>query len=328
MDRIQSHNGELITLINTLSSPITPIKPQIEEKIKRDKNIRALIFDVYGTLFVSGSGDIGIAKQMSNSNAAIAALEAEGIVEENLEEYLKEEIGNLTLNLLHTEIEEKHRQKRVAGIDYPEVDIVEIWEQVIEKLKKTTLAGIRKDKIEEYNLLASTRGDTAKRKLLKRIVIQYEFRVNHAWPMPDMEETLRAIAKPTTPIKLGIISNAQFFTPLMIEAFTNKTIEETGFDTRLVMWSYLEGIAKPSKVLFKKMHDRLVKIYGILPNETLYIGNDMLNDIFPAQALNFKTCLFAGDTRSLRLRENREECRDIKPDFIITELKSLLHIIS
>ncbi len=325
MDRIQSHNSELITLINSLSAPITPIDTGIKEKVKRDKNIRAVIFDVYGTMFVSGSGDIGIAKQTSNSRAAASALESEGLIEKNLDSNIKEAIGNHTLEFLHTEIEKSHMEKREGGIDYPEVDIVEIWERVVEKLRELKIPGIKYDKIEEYDHLASTIGDTGKRKLLERIVIQYEFRVNHTWPMPGLEETLNNLIKGAK-LKLGIISNAQFFTPLMIEAFTKRPIEGLGFDSRLILWSYIEGIAKPSRVLFNKMSNRLTKIYGILPSETLYVGNDMLNDILPAKALNFKTCLFAGDTRSLRLREEREECRGLKPDFVITELKSLLNI--
>ncbi len=327
MDTIQSHNAELIKLINSLAFPIKPIKPKVKEIVKRDRSIRAVVFDVYGTLFVSGSGDIGIAKQMSNTMAAATALEAAGIIENNLAERTKEGIGNYTLETLHSEIERAHREKRSRGIAYPEVNIVEIWEQVIESLEHSNLTGIKREKIKEYSNLASERGDTRKRKLLEHIAVQYEFRVNHVWPMPDMMETLNGIINGTKPMKLGIISNAQFFTPLMIEAFTQSTIEDLGFDNKLLIWSYKEEVAKPSSMLFMKIRERLVKIYGILPEETLYIGNDMLNDISPAKRAGFKTCLFAGDTRSLRLREEIKECREIKPDFVITRLKTLLDII-
>ncbi|MEQ8837627.1 MAG: HAD family hydrolase, partial [Lacipirellulaceae bacterium] len=62
----------------------------------------------------------------------------------------------------------------------------------------------------------------------------------------------------------------------------------------------------------------------ITPAETLYVGNDMRNDIWPAAKVGFKTALFAGDERSLRLRED-EPNRDQRPepDAVVTELDQL-----
>ena len=63
---------------------------------------------------------------------------------------------------------------------------------------------------------------------------------------------------------------------------------------------------------------------GIPVNAALYLGNDMLNDIYPAQKVGFKTALFAGDARSLRLREDDPGCKNLSPDIIITDLIQLL----
>jgi putative hydrolase of the HAD superfamily len=73
--------------------------------------------------------------------------------------------------------------------------------------------------------------------------------------------------------------------------------------------------------------ERLHQQYGILPEDTLYVGNDMLNDIWPAAQCGLKTSLFAGDQRSLRLRETDPRCSDLEPDVIITKLSQLPHII-
>jgi len=62
----------------------------------------------------------------------------------------------------------------------------------------------------------------------------------------------------------------------------------------------------------------------ISPHSVLYVGNDMLNDIYPAKTAGFKTALFAGDARSLRLRENHPQCKDLSPDIIITDLIQIL----
>jgi putative hydrolase of the HAD superfamily len=50
----------------------------------------------------------------------------------------------------------------------------------------------------------------------------------------------------------------------------------------------------------------------------------MLNDIYPAKNTEFKTALFAGDSRSLRLRQEDKRCEDLLPDIVITDLIQLL----
>ena len=52
----------------------------------------------------------------------------------------------------------------------------------------------------------------------------------------------------------------------------------------------------------------------------------MLKDIWPATQLGFKTALFAGDARSLRLREDDERCRGLKPDLVIDRLSQLAQL--
>jgi putative hydrolase of the HAD superfamily len=76
-------------------------------------------------------------------------------------------------------------------------------------------------------------------------------------------------------------------------------------------------------VMFKRAAEELSGI-GIPVAATLYVGNDMLNDIRPASAVGFKTALFAGDGRSLRLRESDDRCRGRSPDLIVTDLRQLI----
>ena len=53
----------------------------------------------------------------------------------------------------------------------------------------------------------------------------------------------------------------------------------------------------------------------------------MYKDIYPAQQVGFKTALFAGDMRSLRLREDKAEVQGLHPDYIITHLEQMNKII-
>ncbi len=49
----------------------------------------------------------------------------------------------------------------------------------------------------------------------------------------------------------------------------------------------------------------------------------MKNDILPSKKIGMMSALFAGDSRSLRLRENISECRCFPPDIVITDLIQL-----
>jgi putative hydrolase of the HAD superfamily len=113
----------------------------------------------------------------------------------------------------------------------------------------------------------------------------------------------------------------------MFPAFLEKAHSEIGFDPDLCAWSFQLLEAKPSPNLFCGVVERLQHQYGISPEETIYVGNDKLNDIWPATQLGLKTALFAGDQRSLRLREDDTRCSNLEPDLIITELSQLPNLI-
>ena len=71
-----------------------------------------------------------------------------------------------------------------------------------------------------------------------------------------------------------------------------------------------------------------MKARGIDPTRTLYVGNDMLNDVYAAHEAGFKTVLFAGDRRSLRLRKDRPEVADLSPDRVVTSLDQIQALIT
>ena len=125
---------------------------------------------------------------------------------------------------------------------------------------------------------------------------------------------------------MGIISNAQFYTPLLFEWFLNANLTELGFTPELVLLSYCYGQAKPSGLLFQRAVEQL-KEMGIHKRSVLYLGNDMLNDIYPAHTVGFQTALFAGDARSLRWRKKDWRCRDLSADLVITDLMQLVGIL-
>ena len=276
-----------INVIRKNSMELSPIKTDIQEEGKINNTIKSVIFDIYGTLFVSGTGDISITANNSNTEKLKKVLIKYKINKEATKVY-EDYISSIKM---------EHEKLKARGIDFPEVKIDRIWRSIL---------GI--------NILKA-----------RKIAVEFESLVNPVWPMPYAFELINWLSSKR--IALGIISNAQFYTPLLFEAFMGKSLSKLGFNKKLIFFSYMYQYAKPSKKLFL-LADKKLKRYGIKSEDAVYIGNDMLNDIKPAHEIGFKTVLFAGDRRSLRLRENDEDCRDIKPDLIVTSLKSLMNKIN
>ncbi len=296
----------LISKIRALSEPLMPIPTNLQPRLKPLKNMRAVLFDVYGTLFVSGSGDIGTAEDTKKPDALMKALVNNGfeIMDKNAE------IG---LDLFLQYIAESHNKKRKEGIEYPEVNILGIWYKVINKLQT------------EHCISNPCASELDMKNIIQQVAVEYECRTNPVWPMPGAKEALYYLSRHNK--ALGIVSNAQSFTPLLFDALFNQSLSQFGFDERLCVWSWQNQHGKPSIKLHEEAAYSLENFYGIPSEYTLYVGNDMLNDIFTAHDSGFKTALFAGDKRSLRLRKDDSGCREISPDLIITDLRQLQTVI-
>ena len=152
--------------------------------------------------------------------------------------------------------------------------------------------------------------------------MEYEVRVNPTWPMPQLEAVLTQLADRLIP--MGIVSNAQFYTPLLFPAHLNRSLETLGFDVEACVWSYQVGEAKPSPRLFDMALQTAATKWGLSPSEILYVGNDIRNDIWPAQLAGCRTALFAGDLRSLRQRQDDPELVGVAPDLVVTDLTGIL----
>jgi putative hydrolase of the HAD superfamily len=280
-----------------------PIPTDLEARLQPLAGVKAVMFDIYGTLFISGSGDISVARDLSNAQALKEALADSGYTG-NLAD-----AAELGLRRFEQEIEAFHELRRKAGVNYPEVNVEQLWTTILNDLWNAELivgdvhpSGIRK------------------------VALNYECRVNPVWPMPGTPELLRELRRRN--LRLGIVSNAQFYTPLLFPAFMEgRKVTDLGFDKDLCRYSYVTLEAKPSTRLFAPAITHLYNHHGVPASEVLYVGNDCLNDILPASQLGCKTALFAGDQRSLRLRENDQRCRGVQPDVVLTSLKQLLEVV-
>ena len=287
-------SASLIKFIRQSCQPIEPQPTGVEPNLNRLSGIRAVLFDIYGTLLISDSGDVGGRTAETKQTAWQKVAATHDITTSASPSHV--------IDVFEATIRETHENSRNTGIEHPEVDIVEIWRSTIERVNAEAPYAIE----------------------WQRFALEFEVLVNPVWPMPDLISTLETI-RTIGPV-LGIVSNAQFFTPLLFPGLVNHSLAELGFHDELSFFSYAHGHAKPGPYLYELAKEALKK-RSIKTSEVLYVGNDMLNDIAAAETVGFQTALFAGDQRSLRWRHEDRRVQGITPKTVVTQLSQLIDIL-
>lgn len=284
--------------------PLAPMMTGLKERTETNGiQIKALIFDIYGTLLVSSSGDID-ESSFNALNLQKALIDANYIIHDDT----PEGAFNFMIEDFRYTILEHHKRAKEDAIPHPEINIREVWSEVLERARK------------KYWITSG------KESSLEKFIITFEVLSNNVFPMPGMEEIIRHCQEQGIP--LGIVSNAQFYTPLIMNYYLhNEKLEETvpPFDPDLTVFSYQYNKSKPDDYLFRKIIPVLREKYRIEPAEAVFVGNDMLKDIYTANSAGFKTALFAGDKRSLKMRE--DSVNNLHPDFVLTDLQQIKKLI-
>lgn len=211
--------------------------------------IRAVIFDIYGTLLTGVAGGVKVDPDFDAPLRTI--LESFGLTS-----------PASPTRALHEAVLRHHQ---ASPQPYPEIDLRQLWEELLP--------------IEDATALVQA--------------------IEDAWhpvePMPGASETLHHLAD--RGLLLGLLSNAQVNTLPSLDRALGPVSHL--FEPLLTLLSYQHRIAKPSPELYQLLVDRLAK-RGIRPQETLFVGNDPAQDIQPAAAAGFRTALFIGHPDSLR----------------------------
>ena len=293
----ETEASRLAARIRRLSKPLRPGRRDITPKLQPLPGIRSVLFSVYGTLLISENRNDWACRPPGAAAAFGAALRAAGFRK------IAPKLAAGGPARLSGQIRRHIRFLQQHGVKYPEVDLVGIWRALLtDGLEKGLLAG---------SLSLTT---------LHRAAVEYECRLHPAWPMPHVEETLDALRAHR--LKIGLVSNAQFFTPLQIQGLFGKSLGSLGIPPHRCVWSYDMGIAKPSPALVQRALLHLRHQYGILAEATLVVGCDPANDLKPARDLGCRTAFFMGSTQCLASRK-KPASNGFQPDLVLTDLAQL-----
>jgi putative hydrolase of the HAD superfamily len=300
-------NGWLKSIAGCLENlaPMETIATGVEYKLTPLPDIEVVLFDIYGTLLISSSGDVESSEFAASD--MLDCLEASGF--EILTEDREGVAGDFIDTMLGI-IESRREQKRGQGVSCPEINIVEVWKEASQSFEREGVFSLETDI--DFRLPA----------------FLFEMRSNPVYPMPGMEQIIRKLEHDN--LALGIVSNAQFYTPIIFNYLLNGDITSDDtvvpFSPGLTIFSYMYERAKPDPRMFEPVLPTLTAS-GLSPDQVLFVGNDMFNDVWCASRAGLRTALFAGDLRSLRLRDDRNETDGLEPDCVITELGQIADIV-
>ncbi len=293
----------ILQLIRQFSKPLSPLPVDREQVTKRFRGVPSLpygsipcpviLFDLYGTLLQSVSGDIGrfqlVESTPTGPTGKIPEVANPVVGIEPLVPFLPLLPREGTLQTLRMwfrqEVEKRHKDLRNT-YKVPEIRVEEVWGSILRLPEEDAF----------------------------EFALRFELTVNPVYPMPGAREYLAMLKK--NGVLLGLVSNAQAFTPYYVEALFGASLEDLGFFTELTIFSYKIREAKPSPRLFHMAAETLASM-GYLPGNALYCGNDLKNDVWAPQQAGFQAALFCGDKRSLRLYEDDSRLAQVKPDYLI-----------
>jgi len=252
------------------------------------KGIRAVIFDVYGTL-------VNYWRPGFESRERREALLTEAFSEITERFAMREVLSKMnpaeppadTLkNFYHGLIALNYEKASGGGAEFPETRVEEVWSLIVTMLKRNG-----------YDAAANApKGGAAD--FARYLAYTYNYVSMGRALYPGAAGALKRLKADN--IVLGILADGQFYTPLdltlLLREQSGGDIDDCDelFDPDLTFFSYQYGFAKPSEVLYRRLFDALYE-YHILPSQTLFAGNDLLTDIRPAAAVGMKTALFCGD---------------------------------
>jgi FMN phosphatase YigB (HAD superfamily) len=213
------------------------------------------------------------------------------VLEELGEEYKLNYNSRKILQKFKQNIDNCHSEKKEEGIEFPEVIIEEIWLKTIPELE--TIENAKKFAYDFYD-------KGGKREL-------YEGAIELLLSLRDYHN-----------IKLGIISNAQFYTERDMNRLLDFDLYDI-FDKDLCFFSHEEVCSKPNPRSFLKLIGTLEK-QSISKDEAIFVGNHAVKDILTSQKCGIKACLFKSEEVVFK--------EGITPDYEVDSLMEILNIIN
>ena len=277
--------------------------------------IKCVLWSVYGTLLRIDTGELHVIHPQE--------LRMSIALEKTIEEFkmwgsMSRKPGQpweYMLKQYSKLVEDRRLAATARKGDVPEVDAVDLWDKLIERLERNEyewdeeLYGDRKDLALKaaYFFHASLQGVAA------------------AEGAVDLLSGLQAAG-----IRCGLLGDGQFFTlaQTLRALGEQRKLGSVGevLTPNLVLLSSQVGVRTPSASLFEAASEALSRS-GLKPSETLYVSHRLKTELAPAKQAGIRTALVAADANCTQVDKSDLKDAEKRPDRLVTSLGQVRQIV-
>jgi FMN phosphatase YigB (HAD superfamily) len=288
-------------------------RPKAKPHLGRMPEIRAVLWNVYGTLLAIPGGDLIFEHPtpfiMNNAlDKTIQEFKMWGSMSRKPGQP-SEYMGQIYRQLLD------EQRVGAGGERYPEVAADRLWEAVLKRL-------LQKD----YKFDCGFFG--ALNEYSRKVAYFFHASLQGTAAYRGAAEAFRYVA--SAGLTQGIVADGQCFTMVQLQrglaAQDPELRLDDAIDPDLRFLSFEPRGRKPSERLFRPALDAL-KGKGIGPSEVLHVGSRQAQDLTPARRLGMRTALFAGDRASLQVTADQLKDANLRPDALLTKLKQIADLV-
>lgn len=295
-----------------------PAAPTVESAkakpaIKPLPNIKAVLWNVYGTLLAIPFGDL-LFEHPTKLIMEVALDKA--IAEFKMWGSMSRKPGQPSEYMQHLYAQELLQQRAISGGErFPEVLSERIWENLLKKLfqKDYTFDAGFYGSLNEYS---------------RKVAYFFHASLQGTGPQPGAATAVTLVAD--TGLKQGLLADGQCFTMVQLARGLKTQDPSLNLDSLLPADSRILSCElrarKPSETIFRKAVTAMAA-KGVRPEEILHVGSKLARDIAPARRFGMRTALYAGDKASLDATPELLKDSAHRPDALITELTQVMDLI-
>lgn len=291
-----------------------PAPPKARPHLPAIPGIRAVLWNVYGTLICISEGEL---KFESENNFLMEVALEKTIHEFKMWHSMSRKPGQPSAYMreVYQKVLNEMRLVPSAGERYPEIAAERVWENIIKKL-------FQKD----YSFDAGFYGSL--NEYSKKIAYFFHTSLQGTACYPGAGEALRALSE--RGIFQGLLGDGQCFTAVQLQRGLHCQDENIDLSAAIPLngrWISSElRCRKPSENLFRAAL-RSLRERGIEAHETLHVGSSLARDLVPAKKAGMRTALFAGDRASLAATSEQLKDPQQRPDALLTELPQIAQVV-
>jgi hypothetical protein len=297
----------------TWPAPPEVDRPKVKPHLTRLPQLRAVTWNVYGTLLAVSGGDLVF--QHANDFIMTVALD-KTVQEFKMWASMSRKPGQ-PADYMKLIYDQALDEQRVAppGERSPEIVADRVWESIIKKL-------FQKDYKFDANFYGSLN------EYSRKVAFFFHASLQGTCCYPGAAAALHAVAR--AGLAQGFLADGQSFTAVQLQrglAAQEPRIDlDEAVPSDLRTFSFEVRGRKPSERLFRHSLQQLAK-RGISPDQVLHVGSRVTQDVIPARRLGMKTALFAGDRASLQATAEQLKEGIGRPDVLLSELSQITEVV-